>query len=232
MQDVQDREVVTKLFDTIAPRFAARPGRLHAPAAHRLPEGRQRRNGAGRAGRQRVRSQGEGRRRSGGRQPSRRPRASAVGCARRPSGCAGRRTTPRQRRRCRPSRRKASRPQGHDAEKSRRQLGLTAVADVAWAFQILAATQFFLTGLDKVSDAPGMVQLFATVGLGQWFRYVDRDGRVVGAVLRARAAMRRRPARRCSALTMIGAADRARRRFFLSRPVKPIVLLGDDGLRC
>jgi large subunit ribosomal protein L17 len=26
MQDVQDREVVTKLFDTIAPRFAARPG--------------------------------------------------------------------------------------------------------------------------------------------------------------------------------------------------------------
>ena len=26
MQDVQDREVVSKLFDTIAPRFAARPG--------------------------------------------------------------------------------------------------------------------------------------------------------------------------------------------------------------
>jgi len=26
MQDVQDREVVTKLFDTIAPRFATRPG--------------------------------------------------------------------------------------------------------------------------------------------------------------------------------------------------------------
>jgi large subunit ribosomal protein L17 len=26
MQDLQDREVVTKLFDTIAPRFAARPG--------------------------------------------------------------------------------------------------------------------------------------------------------------------------------------------------------------
>src|SRR5688500_728079 len=26
MQDVQDREVVTKLFDTIAPRFAARAG--------------------------------------------------------------------------------------------------------------------------------------------------------------------------------------------------------------
>src|SRR5436190_16982370 len=26
MQDLQDRDVVTKLFDTIAPRFAARPG--------------------------------------------------------------------------------------------------------------------------------------------------------------------------------------------------------------
>src|SRR5713226_4411338 len=26
MQDVQDREVVTKLFDTLAPRFASRPG--------------------------------------------------------------------------------------------------------------------------------------------------------------------------------------------------------------
>jgi large subunit ribosomal protein L17 len=26
MQDLQDREVVTKLFDTLAPRFAARPG--------------------------------------------------------------------------------------------------------------------------------------------------------------------------------------------------------------
>ena len=26
MEDLQDREVVTKLFDTIAPRFAARPG--------------------------------------------------------------------------------------------------------------------------------------------------------------------------------------------------------------
>src|SRR3954465_13877085 len=26
MQDLQDREVVSKLFDTIAPRFAARPG--------------------------------------------------------------------------------------------------------------------------------------------------------------------------------------------------------------
>ena len=37
MQDLQDRAVVTKLFDELAPRFAARAGRLYAAAAHRLP---------------------------------------------------------------------------------------------------------------------------------------------------------------------------------------------------
>ena len=58
-----------------------------------------------------------------------------------------------------------------------------AVAELAWAFQILAATQFFLTGLDKLSDAPVMVQLFAAVGFGQWFRYVTGIIEVVSAVL-------------------------------------------------
>ena len=57
------------------------------------------------------------------------------------------------------------------------------VADVAWAFQILAAAQFFLTGLDKVSDAPVMVQLFAAVGFGQWFRYFTGAVEVSSAVL-------------------------------------------------
>jgi putative oxidoreductase len=55
--------------------------------------------------------------------------------------------------------------------------------DVAWAFQVLAAAQFFLTGLDKLSDAPVMVQLFTTVGFGQWFRYFTGTVEVVGAVL-------------------------------------------------
>ena len=86
-RDLVDGEVVIKLFDTIAPRFAERPGRLHAHPAARLPPRRQRRDGAARAGRQRVRSEGradadevcgsqaEGRRRRtsarGGRSPSR-----------------------------------------------------------------------------------------------------------------------------------------------------------------
>ena len=58
-----------------------------------------------------------------------------------------------------------------------------ALTDVAWAFQVLAAAQFFVTGLDKISDAPVMVQLFATVGFGQWFRYFTGTIEIVSAVL-------------------------------------------------
>jgi putative oxidoreductase len=58
-----------------------------------------------------------------------------------------------------------------------------AVTDLVWAFQILAAAQFFLTGLDKLGDAPPMVQLFAAVGYGQWLRYFTGTVEIVGAVL-------------------------------------------------
>jgi uncharacterized membrane protein YphA (DoxX/SURF4 family) len=57
------------------------------------------------------------------------------------------------------------------------------LTDVAWAFQILAASQFFLTGLDKLADAPVMVQLFATVGFGQWLRYFTGILEIVSSVL-------------------------------------------------
>jgi uncharacterized membrane protein YphA (DoxX/SURF4 family) len=56
-------------------------------------------------------------------------------------------------------------------------------ADVAWAFQILAAAQFFVTGLDKLGNAPPMVQLFDAVGFGQWFRYATGTIEVVSSVL-------------------------------------------------
>ena len=85
-----------------------------------------------------------------------------------------------------------------------------ALSDVAWAFQILAATQFFLTGLDKLSDAPVMVQLFGAVGFGQWFRYFTGVVEIVGAVLLA--------------LTMIGALI-AHFTVLPFPPVKPIILL-------
>ena len=58
-----------------------------------------------------------------------------------------------------------------------------AASDLVWAFQILAAAQFFMTGLDKVSDAPVMVQLFAAVGFGQWFRYATGLIEILGSVL-------------------------------------------------
>ena len=54
---------------------------------------------------------------------------------------------------------------------------------MVWAFQILAAAQFFVTGLDKIGDAPPMVQLFAAVGFGQWFRYFTGAVEIVSAVL-------------------------------------------------
>jgi putative oxidoreductase len=75
---------------------------------------------------------------------------------------------------------------------------------MVWAFQILAAAQFFLTGLDKLGDAPPMVQLFAAVGFGQWFRYFTGTVEVVSAVLLlmpSRAAL----GAALLAVTMIGA---------------------------
>jgi putative oxidoreductase len=57
------------------------------------------------------------------------------------------------------------------------------VNELVWALQILAAAQFFLTGLDKLGDAPPMVQLFGAVGFGQWFRYFTGAVEVSSAVL-------------------------------------------------
>jgi uncharacterized membrane protein YphA (DoxX/SURF4 family) len=58
-----------------------------------------------------------------------------------------------------------------------------ALTDLVWGFQILAAAQFFLTGLDKLGDAPQMVQLFDAVGFGQWFRYFTGAVEVISAAL-------------------------------------------------
>jgi uncharacterized membrane protein YphA (DoxX/SURF4 family) len=98
-----------------------------------------------------------------------------------------------------------------------------AVTDIVWAFQILAATQFFLTGLDKLSDAPVMVQLFAAVGFGQWFRYFTGTVEIVSAVL----LLMPRVAHIGAALlvmTMIGALI-AHFTVLPFSPAKPIILL-------
>ena len=94
LRDIQDRDVVGKLFDTIAPRFEGASGRLHAHPAGRLPPRRQRGSGPDRARWQRVQPERRGGEdRSAARQSR---RALAAACARRPSGSAARRRNPRK----------------------------------------------------------------------------------------------------------------------------------------
>jgi uncharacterized membrane protein YphA (DoxX/SURF4 family) len=98
-----------------------------------------------------------------------------------------------------------------------------AVTDLVWAFQILAAAQFFLTGLDKLGDAPPMVQLFAAVGFGQWLRYFTGTVEIGSAVL----LLMPRVAHIGAALlviTMIGALI-AHFTVLAFSPVKAIILL-------
>jgi len=47
-----------------------------------------------------------------------------------------------------------------------------ALSIVLWVLQILLALQFAMAGLAKVFGDPAMVEMFATIGIGQWFRYV------------------------------------------------------------
>ena len=99
----------------------------------------------------------------------------------------------------------------------------SATNDLVWALQILAAAQFFLTGLDKLGDAPVMVQLFAAVGVGQWLRYVTGTIEIVSAAL---LLMPRVAAIGAAllAMTMIGALI-AHFTVLPYSPAKPIILL-------
>jgi hypothetical protein len=40
-----------------------------------------------------------------------------------------------------------------------------------WALQGLAAVAFLAAGGSKLAAAPAMVEMFAKIGAGQWFRY-------------------------------------------------------------
>src|SRR5215216_3842289 len=51
-----------------------------------------------------------------------------------------------------------------------------------WTLQVLLAFQFAMAGLAKVFGDPAMVNMFATIGVGQWFRYVVGALEIVGAV--------------------------------------------------
>ena len=51
-----------------------------------------------------------------------------------------------------------------------------------WAVQVLLAVVFAMAGLSKVFGDPVMVEMFATIGVGQWFRYVVGALEILGAV--------------------------------------------------
>jgi putative oxidoreductase len=52
-----------------------------------------------------------------------------------------------------------------------------------WVVQVLLACAFIAAGEPKLAGAPMMVQVFDTIGAGQWFRYVTGGLEVGSAIL-------------------------------------------------
>jgi uncharacterized membrane protein YphA (DoxX/SURF4 family) len=57
------------------------------------------------------------------------------------------------------------------------------VAGSLWALQIVTAAMFLAAGISKLTGVDAMVQAFASIGVGQWFRYVTGTIEVVSAAL-------------------------------------------------
>jgi putative oxidoreductase len=57
-----------------------------------------------------------------------------------------------------------------------------ALSIALWVLQALLAPMFAMAGLAKVSGDPAMVEMFATIGIGQWFRYAVGALELAGAV--------------------------------------------------
>ena|SRR3712207_5576277 len=57
-----------------------------------------------------------------------------------------------------------------------------AVNLVLWALQALLALMFAMSGFAKVGGDAAMVEMFATIGIGQWFRYLVGALEIAGAV--------------------------------------------------
>ena len=51
-----------------------------------------------------------------------------------------------------------------------------------WILQVGAAALFLFAGASKLAGTAAMVQLFAAIGLGQWFRYVTGAIEVVASL--------------------------------------------------
>ena len=63
-----------------------------------------------------------------------------------------------------------------------RKLLSTPLNVVAWVLQILVAIAFLAAGGAKLSGAQPMVDVFAKIGMGQWFRFVTGALEVGGAI--------------------------------------------------
>jgi len=79
-----------------------------------------------------------------------------------------------------------------------------ALTVLLWALQIASAAMFIFSGTLKLTGAPMMVQLFAAIGLGQWFRYFTGGLEVISAVLLLVPSLARFGAI-ALAVTMVGA---------------------------
>src|SRR5580692_12209122 len=54
---------------------------------------------------------------------------------------------------------------------------------VLWMLQGLTAVAFLMAGFAKLSGQPTMVEMFAKISLGQWFRYLTGSIEVASAIL-------------------------------------------------
>lgn len=54
---------------------------------------------------------------------------------------------------------------------------------IVWGVRFLLALAFGAAGISKLAGVAQMVQVFAAIGFGQWFRYVTGAVEILGAVL-------------------------------------------------
>lgn len=56
------------------------------------------------------------------------------------------------------------------------------LTSIVWTLQVLLAVQFAAGGVLKLSGDPVMVDMFTTIGAGQWFRFVVGGLEIAGAL--------------------------------------------------
>ena len=54
---------------------------------------------------------------------------------------------------------------------------------IVWGIRIFLALSFAAAGVAKLAGVPEMIQVFAAVGLGQWFRYFTGAVEILGVAL-------------------------------------------------